>query len=261
VDDLSNQALLPSQPVFQQTFGFVVNTNLTFSDLPKDSIAAIFGNNSAVENANGQPDWSKINLTNGNKALAAATAVIVCNREVGSGTRATADIWLTEDGCNTVGAPPSLYDYAANGTLGEPANNFATSLELDCVNGHTNSIGYVSVDNFTKLGAAPYASVKAITVGGVTASNLNSATGLYTDNFEAWITENVNASAIGKTFYTNVFPKLQAVATTTQSLQITAIPGLQGNAVAYPPTAVGATPDYVSDYSRGGNSCSPLIRH
>jgi hypothetical protein len=248
-----NLANLAATPIFQQTFGFVVSSNLALTDLPKQSLAAIFSNDSAVLNGAGQPDWSKVNLGNGNKAVAAATPIVVCNREVGSGSRAALDLYLTEDGCNSLASSGVLYDYALAGVAGEPADNFATSLELDCVNKVSNAIGYVSVDNYGKIGNT-YANIKQISVDYVAANNLNSAVGIYDFWYEAYITENSTASAIGKNFYTAAIPKLQAIGTTTSSAQVNAIPGTAGNTVSYPPVLTGK--DYVSDFTRGGNSCS-----
>src|SRR5665213_1543842 len=171
VDDLTDAALLPQAQIFQQTFGFFVNNSLGISDLPKEAIAAIY--------AGTAKDWGKINKSNGLGAVAAAgTTVIVCNREVGSGTRAQADLYLTEDGCNTVGTFNALQDFS--GVTGQPANNFATLNELDCVNTHPNSIGYAAVDNSTKI-PGTFANITMLSVNGVPATNLNAALGLYTD--------------------------------------------------------------------------------
>ena len=267
VDDLSNQSLLPQQSIFQQTFGFVVNKTggAKPADLPKASLAAIFSGDPTIFSTiggNSVPDWSKVALGTGAQVTTTPTQVIVCNREVGSGTRTTADLFLTQDGCNSLGGQPALFDYSINGIAGEPANNFATSLELDCVNKNANSIGYVSIDNFSKIGPTKtFPNVAAISVNSVsvtTGGNLVAASGNYEYVYEASMTENPSGSANGKAFYSAAFPKLQAVGSTSQSAQVTAIPGLQGNTVAYPPTAVGATPVYVSDYTRNGNSCKTL---
>ena len=249
--------------ILQQTFGFIVNTTgaAAPTDLPRDSIAALFahapGIQSTIGGNAGEPDWGKVALANGNRVAALGTQAIICNREVGSGTRTTADLFLTQDGCDTIGAQPALFDYAINLVAAQPANNFATSLELDCVNRNANSIGYVSVDNLSKIGAGhTYPNVALITVNGVTASNLNSATEQYGYNYEMWITENTAtpASADGKALYTALIPKLQALATTAQSAQNNAIPGIGGNVTAYPPTPQGVV--FQADYSRGGNSCT-----
>src|ERR1700736_38707 len=187
VDDLQG---LTHNVVFQQTFGFVASSNLGITDLPKEEIAAIF--DGLVTN------WNKV-TTGTNTALPSAP-IIVCNREIGSATRASADIYLNGTGCNTVGAVNALVELGGVG--GQPADNFQTIAELDCVNSHTNAIGYVSVDNFSKVGAGKsFPNTVALTVSGVTASALNGALGVYNDVYEASLNKNNAASADGTTFY------------------------------------------------------------
>jgi ABC-type phosphate transport system substrate-binding protein len=236
--------------IFQQTFGFIASSNLGITDLPREQIAAIF--DGLIGN------WNQV-ATGANTALASAT-IIVCNRELGSGTRASADIFLNGTGCNGVGAVNSLAEVAGGA---QPADNFQTIAELDCVNSHSNAIGYVSVDNFSKVGSGKsFPNVVALTVSGVTASAQNSGLGVYGDVYEASLTENTSASANGKTFYGDLVTALQNVNTTSNSAQITAIPGFASNVASAPlqsgsPSGV-KTSDFTRGASGGGNSCTPL---
>lgn len=270
VDDLSNQSKLPSHVIFQQTFAIITNKTIggaaAPTNLPRLSVASIFGHEPGVTSTIGgnasEPDWNKVALASGAAvtAVAGGVQVSVCNREVGSGTRSAADLFLMGDGCNAVGAPFTVYDYSGNGIAGQPANNYATSLELDCVNntnGKTpNGIGYVSVDNLTAAKLASFPNVQSVTVDNMPTTNLAGAGGATSFLYEAWMTQGKSASANGKAVFAAAWVALEKVATTSQSAQITAIPGLQGNAPAFPPAPVGATPVYVGDYTRNGNSCT-----
>ena len=194
-------------------------------------------------------------------------APVLCNREVGSGTRAEVDIWLYGDGC-IVGAG-SLSDLP-----GQPTDNFQTIAELDCVNSHTNAIGYVSIDNFAKTAAASstsFPSVYPITVSGVAdypsgtvnvgAGNgaLQYALGATDDWFEASVNENQQASADGQSFYTALTGSAgigSLNANVGSSYQVLAIPGfVTANTAGYPVT-VGSHGVYVNQFTRGGNSCT-----
>jgi hypothetical protein len=246
---------------FQQVFGFIVNSSLGIKDLPKEAIAAIY---------DGQVfDWHKI-TTSGNTAVTSSpTEIIICNREIGSGTRATTDIFLNGTGCNYDGGVNSLKDEAGVTPPGfstaEPADNFQTIAELDCVNSHPNSIGYVSIDNFSKVSggsaSTSFPSAVAITVSGVAASVTNAAEGVYSDVFEAAIIESPQVSADGDTFYQAAAPALQEYNTTSNSAQVVAIPsaGSSDNAGTTPLQYSTGNKVYTSDFTRGGNSCSPLV--
>lgn len=244
--------------VFQQVFGFVVSTNLGITSLPKEQIAGIF--DALVT------DWSNVatGATSSATVTATSTPIVICNREIGSGTRAEADVFLNGDGCNGVGSLQVLTDVAGAviGTVTEPNDNFQTAAELDCVNRNANAIGYVSIDNFSKLGTTVAPNVNAIAVSGTPASQLNGATGVYSDVFEASLNENASASADGKTWYTDLVPILQAVNTTPKSGQVLAIPGQPAGNTASLPLQVGSpSTEFTSLFNRGGgagNSCTPL---
>jgi hypothetical protein len=241
--------------IFQQVFGFGVSTNLGITDLPKDQIAGIFDGLIV--------DWKNVSKGGTNGAVTtASTPIVVCNREIGSGTRGSVDVFLNGDGCNGVGAVNALVDLAGspNGTVTEPTDNFATNLEIDCINTHANAIGYVSIDNFSKFGTTTAPNVNSITVSGAAATQNNGATGVYGYVFEASLNENASASADGQTLYTNLVTVLQNGATTAKSGQILAIPGQPAANKAQIPLQVGNEP--TSLFSRGGgagNSCTPLV--
>jgi hypothetical protein len=253
VSDINTK--LTTTPVFQQVFGFAVSTGLGITDLPKAQIAAIF--DGAVT------DWSNVAKADGTQVKTAATTIIVCNREIGSGTRASADIFLNGTGCTNVGSPSKLQDFS--GTAGQPANNLQTFAELDCVNTHANAIGYASIDNLTAAKiAATWPAINSIAVDGVAPSLTAAGVGSYEYVFEAAVNRDLTPSADGLAFYNAVAPALQDVNTTSTSAQILAIPNLDvnGDNVATVPLTKGSvapnTNVSVSDFTRSANSCTPL---
>jgi len=253
---------MDSTVLFQQTFEIVANTNLgagNVNALSSQAVANILQGN--YINWNAVPAFGS--ASPGAAVLAASTPIFVCNREVGSGTRTGADIYFNGSGC-TVGAP----------TISEgPANqdNFATSDELSCVNnngaGHgapagSIAIGYVSVDNNSKIGAGnTFPNVQAMNLDGVVPSNFATASGQYSWAYEATAQPNAASgnpveAALATFFITN----LQALATAPQSSQINVIPGVSpGGALntAQIPLQVNGK-IFTTDFFRGGNSCNVL---
>jgi hypothetical protein len=249
-----NGTLLPTA-LFQQVFGFAVNNSITVTDLPKSQLAAIF--QGLVT------DWSKVSTATNTKVTAASTHITVCNRETGSGTRAATDIFLGDTGCTNLGSTTALKNF--NG-VGQPADNLQTFAELDCVNTNANSIGYASIDNLSasKI-SATWPSIHALSIDGVAPSLTAGGIGSYGFVFEATAQENpVAPSADGDTFYQNVVASgtLQDVNTTSNSAQVLAIPGFGSNTAQVPlftPGGTGTNKNVpVSDFTRGGNSCTPL---
>ncbi len=249
-----------SNPSFQQAFGFVVSANLHtagVTDLPKSQVANLYLGN--VTN------WNQVFLASGAN-VGVSAAPVICNREVGSGTRASASIFLFADGCNGSGSTiAELAGATINGTV-EPTDNFATINELDCVNSHSNAIGYVSIDNFAKTAqnSSTFAQTWPITVDGVAnypgTGNAQNGARQYAvdaahDWFEGSLNLNSHASADGKNFYTGfLVPNLQSQnANVGSSYQFMAIPGLGTNAAG----ATGTKGVYTNVKTRGGNSCTP----
>jgi ABC-type phosphate transport system substrate-binding protein len=253
VSDISSR--ITTTPVFQQTFGFAVSTGLGITDLPKAQIASIFDGTVT--------DWSNVGTSANTKVKPTATPIIVCNREIGSGTRAAADIFLNGTGCSNVGANAKLKDFAT--TAGQPADNLQTFAELDCVNTHANAIGYASIDNLTAAKiAATWPAINAIAVDGVVPSLNASGLGAYEFVFEAAVNQDPTPSTDGNLFYQAVSLALQDVNTTSTSAQVSAIPNLDvnGDNVATVPLTKGSvapnTNVPVSDFTRAANSCTPL---
>ena len=239
--------------VFQQTFGWVANTALGISDISSADLAAIM--------SGATTDWAHIPKSAADGAAGPVagpgTKIILCQRDLGSGTRSSADIVFTGDGCNPYGAAISN-TYIP---LGANNDNFSTPDELACVQANANSIGYVSVDNFSKAGTT-YPNVKALTLDGRTASNAATATGSYQYAVEASINKNgaYAPSANETAFFGRMVTDLQALATAPQSAQINALPGHAGNVSNNGTVQVNGKIN-VTSFARdtlAGNSCSLL---
>jgi len=238
--------------LFQQSFGFVANTNLGIKDISSAAVANIL--------SGALTDWSFVPTSSGTMVASTPTPIVVCHRDLGSGTRTAADIVFGTSGCNPYGNGLALVD---NGTV---ADSFSTGDVLLCVQANSNSIGYVSIDNFSKVGASPFGSVTALTLDGRTASNLLTATGGWQYAVEASANQNVNATPVATTpaFYTYLIPKLQALATAPQSAQVNALPTAGGNTSNIGLAGVQTNGKiHVTSYLRDtgslkGNSCNAL---
>jgi PBP superfamily domain len=247
---------MPHTLLFQQTFGFVASTNLNITDISSADVAAILSGTIT--------DWAKIPRTAADGAAgpvtAAKTKIIVCQRDLGSGTRTSADVIFTGDGCNTTGA--ALKNVDANANL----DNFSTPDELACVNASTgNAIGYVSVDNFSKVvpGGSTYPNVHSLTLDGRTDNNGASAVGGIQYAVEASINQNVAyvPSANENIFFPRLIIDLQQIATAPQSAQVNTLPGHGTNAsnggTVQTNGKINMT-SFVRDLNGLGNSCNSL---
>ena len=242
---------LTKNKLFQQVFGIFINTNSsaftsafkTSPSLSKETITNLLQGNIT--------DWSKVQDINGN-AVATTLPVIIANREQGSGSRTSADIYFTGDEC-VASATPIL----EGGALGD---SFATGDVLTAANSNAGAITYASIDN---NGAK--ANLQIVNINGITPSNLNAATGQYDFWFEATDVPNtgkylgVNVlSTNQKNLYKFLESSMQAEGTAPHVVDILAIPGVGGNAASLPVsgTANGSPTIYINPYTRAGVSCN-----
>lgn len=251
--DQTQQALsaMSQTRLFQQTFGIIANSNLGITDISSDAVQAIL--------AGTVTDWGLIPTSSGSSVASAGTTIVVCQRDLGSGTRSGADVYFTQDGCNVVSPGTALTDRA--GKASQPAaDNYSTLEELACVQGHSNSIGYVSIDNETSThigSGAPFPSVVGLTLNGITPSNLGTATGAYQFAFEASGNDNPTAQAANTNaavFYPYLKKVLQNVNTAPQAVDINAL-AFVGNKPSANVSGTKVGSIYISAYDRGGNSC------
>lgn len=236
--------------LFQQTFGLIANKGLAITDIPRQVAAAIFNGTLT--------DWQNVAI-GGVAVKAVSTPIHICHRDLGSGTRTSADIFFEQTGCNSVGSTLALADAVTN------PDSFSTGDVLACVDGDAASIGYVSVDNFAKVKA----NTTAVTLDGQTGSNKASAQGDYGWAFEASANKNTNIvfTANQNTFWNYFIPAIQTLATAPQSAQINVLPGVltnksnnHTNGVLQANGKVFVT-SYARDTTGPGNSCTPLNLH
>jgi len=248
---------IPHSTLVQQTFGIVINKtgNLAgVTNLSKSSVANLL--------AGFYADWNQVPNAGGTGSVtAASTPVIICNREIGSGTRTAADLFFTNDQCNKGGAINAIANVEgaplAAGYPVQPANNFATSEELACVNSNPGAIGYVGADNVVP--SATFPNALNVTLDSVASTNLNTASGQYQFAFEATLNKNNTAIALNPaapSLVTYITGQLQNISTTAQKISVNALPGFASNAVNFPLQQVGVV--YTTPFARGGNSCSPM---
>jgi hypothetical protein len=246
--------------LFQQVFGFVANKGLGITDISSAALTAILSGTTT--------DWSHImNDSTGNPVTAVATPIIVCQRDLGSGTRTGADIVFTGAGCNPYGVSGlALVDQHSK------PNNFATADELLCVDQNATAIGYVSIDNFSKVApvGTTYANTTALTLDGRSGTNKLAALGGWQYALEASF--NTNAayakSAAETTFFNTLRAELQALNSAPATGHVNVLPGVGGNASNASAghlqvSTAGKT--YVASFNRdttgGGNSCNMLNIH
>lgn len=250
--NLKSTTNLPQSQVFQQVFGIIMNNTPAgiagVNNLGTQVIADIL--------AGSYLDWASVpaaptvgalvSMNGAGPAVgSAATPVIVCNREAGSGTRTGASIYFLGDECTTT----------ATGIAGAnpPADNFSTGDEITCVKNNPGAIGYVSIDKQAGLPAG----VVAVALDGVLPTNTKAALGQYTWVYEASFNKNKAADANDTAFYNYYLPKLQLLASAPQSAQVLAIPGLGTNTAQIPLSVNGAIS--TSLFTRSGDSCSRLL--
>jgi hypothetical protein len=238
----------------QQIFGFVASTNLGITSISSADVNNILNGNIT--------DWGEIhNPATGAAVAPLGTAIVVCHRDMGSGTRTGADVLFTEDGCNPYGDSSNhLVD------LAPASDNFSTPDELLCVNSQNNAFGYVSIDNFSKVEPAngTYSGVEALSLDGEAPSNILAANGSYKYVVESsvqkalGVTLSTNASA----FYGYLIPALQSLSTVAQSTSINALPLTPNSATADGAAMQKNGISYVTQYMRDpngvGNTCNTL---
>jgi hypothetical protein len=245
----AQMAALTTSKLFQQAFGLVVNTSggtFTAVNLTKESAANIeLGNYS---------DWSAVpDAFTGNPISSAGAHITLVDREPGSGTRTSTNVYLFGAHCGGSGTIPS--------TRG---GNFSTGDELNAANATAGAIAYASIDQILNpANKTKWTNLALATINGVTPSTTAAATGQYDFWYEATLVPNPAVGA--NTAAGNLIAFLQAdlpkLATAPAVPDINVIPG-QGNPknVAHVPLTsngkTGTAQIFVNPYTRGTSSCN-----
>ena len=245
----AQMAALGTSKLFQQSFGLVVNTSgqsFNTVNLTKESAANIeLGNYS---------DWSAVpDALTGNPISAGSSAITLVDREAGSGTRTSTNVYLFGSHCGgTNSIPPAR------------GGNFSTGDELNFANAHPGSIAYASIDQILNpANQTKWTNLALASINGVNPTTLAAATGKYDFWFEATLVP--NPAVASNTQAGNLIAFLQAdlpkLSTAPSVPDINVIPG-QGNPknVAHVPLTsngkTGTATIFVNPYTRGTSSCN-----
>jgi ABC-type phosphate transport system substrate-binding protein len=241
-------------PLFQQVFGLVVNTSgQSFSsvNLTKEAAANIL--------LGKYTNWNKVpNATTGAPISSSSSAITHVDREPGSGTRTSTNIFFLGYQCGT----QNFINSPTSETL-----NFSTGDELTLANNTAGSIAYASIDNILNPHSNTFPNLVLAQIDGVTPSTINAATGAYGYWFEATLVPSTTVSTSSPAFSLSDF--LQANLPDLSSVpalpDINVIPFATGNDTpTVPLTSNGQTGTlavYVNPFTRGGNSCSVPVEN
>lgn len=236
----------------QQVFGIAVNKNSLTLDtanngpninLSRESVANILEGNYS--------DWNSVpDAITGRPISTVSAPITEIDREAGSGTRTSANIYFLGYGCSQ-----SSTAIATNGTP-----NYSTGDELAAANSTNGAISYASIDNLLPPKNTAYPNLVLATINGVTPSTLAAASGEYDYWYEATLVPNSthltgNAASLAAWLITDV-PKLSAAPV---AADINVIPNVGGNLATVPLTSRSNTSGisiYVNPYTRAKNSCN-----
>jgi hypothetical protein len=256
----SAMAGLTKKPFVDQVFGIFINTSggaITSVNLSRESYANILlGANPSTL---GYTDWASVPDALTGKPMASASEKIVrIDREPGSGTRTSANIYFLGYQC---AGSAAIADYSGE------VDNYSTGDELNAAEATPGAVAYASIDNwYGNLNSSSvqtkYTNLALATINGVTPSNLAAASGAYDYWFEATTVPNTAAYVANTStvvsWIQNDMPQLNSAPAVSDIL---AIPGLGAvaNAATVPLTnnGQGGTKEiYVNPYTRSGNSCN-----
>ena len=239
---------LPTVRLYDQVFGLVVNkSGQTFSqvNLTRESAAnIILGNYS---------DWSNVpDAITGNPTSSAPSEITRINREPGSGTRTSTNVFLLGYHCGSSTSMP-------NPLAGEVLN-FSTGEEMTAVNNTPGSVAYASIDQILNpANGTKFTNVILASIDGVAPSNQAAATGRYGWWFEATLVPETGVTGGSLALSQYLQTSLPKLANLPAIPSVLAIPGVGGNVPATPLNSnggAGTAQVFVNPYSRAGNSCS-----
>jgi hypothetical protein len=255
---------LPKKALFQQVFGLFANTTgistpgctvgSAAGDCGQPGQAISIGSDAAANILNGNyTDWSNVpSYPTGAPVSSVAQAITLINREAGSGSRTGTSIYF---GLNSDCNPK------ATGIISDPVpanDGYATGDVLTTANATNGGITYASIDN-----NGSKANLTMVSLNGVAPNNQTAAAGGYSWWYEATIIQGTITSPGGAGIYAWLSGgELSSVATGPHLADNNAIANaVVANTATVPLTSntLGGKTIYVSDYSRGGNSCNGAI--
>ncbi len=267
----SQLATLSHKTFVDQVFGVFINTegtSITSTDLSTEAYANILlGANPSTP---GFTDWSEVpDAETGAPMASSPQAIVRIDREPGSGTRTSANIFFLDYPCSS---SSGIVD-SVNATTGAAeVDNYSTGNELTAAEGTPGAVAYASIDNWYSSLSSPssaqtlYTNMALATLNGVFPSNKAAAAGAYDYWFEATTVENPDATIVpaattGKiiSWIQNDMPQIGSV---PDAADIDAIPGKGAtpNVAKVPLVTNGQTTvtkeAYINPYTRNGGSCN-----
>jgi ABC-type phosphate transport system substrate-binding protein len=232
----ADQAKLTATPFVQQVFGVGVGSAVKASvtSLTTSQISSILNGTYS--------DWHEVN-----SAIAAGTAITVCERTPGSGTQAGANAIFLNNPCAPLGQL---------GSVGTAVLNASTSTLIACLNGNAgHAIGILGLADGPKA-ADTFA---LVSIGGTAPSASNAATGSYPYEVESTINTRAIASYTAEqqkliNALAGVFSDPASLSTVNTGLPAPAVNALSAN---YAPSTPYAATNPVEWGSRGGSTCAP----
>lgn len=261
-------ASLTTVPAFSQAFGFFINNSTFTGGATLDFSAATYQGIFDGTYSN----WQDVPTTSGAPASTTSVPIKIVNREVGSGTRSSTNIFLFNYACGA--------KTGTNATAAGLTDGWATKEVLTTVGANPGAITYASIDNAGKVTNANIANLNGLNPTGTPAGNLLASSGSWPFWFEATYVENTaaanlnggtgqdrlgTAAAVQNAIFNNNV--LVDVATAPHSKQVGIIPGsgdnlsANGNVTGTASTGANGVTIYTNAFTRGGNSCaapSPL---
>ncbi len=246
----AQMAALPHVPAVQQVFGIAVNKGgLSLAtpgvvNLSKEDVANIFNFK--------YTDWSSVpDAETGSPVSSTPASIVHVDREPGSGTRTSANIYFLNYQC---GSTSSIQNSSSTETM-----NYSTGDELNLANATPGAIAYASIDNLLAPKNTNYTNLVLATINGVTPSTLAAAAGEYDYWFEATLVPNPSVSASSASgelsaYLQSVIPALNAA---PLAKDVNVIPNVGNNTATVPLTSrTGTATIYINPFTRGGNSCN-----
>lgn len=245
-------AALSTVPALQQVFGIAINENgMGLSpgapiNLSRETVANILDGTLA--------NWNTVpNAATGAAVTTTSLAITVINREPGSGTRTSSNMYFLDYPCSSaVGIPVPK----KNGTF-----YFSTGDELNAANNQNGAIAYASINNLAP-NSSKYGNLVMAAINGITPTTLLAAAGEYDFWFEATLVPSQQAVTLNNAGAQGLSGYLQGAIATAATFSVNSdvnfIPGQGGNAASLPlaGTVSGTMTSYINPYTRSGNSCN-----
>ncbi len=240
--------------IADQVFTFIANSGIGVTNLNKQSLVSIFNGTYS--------DWSSVPKADGSGFVSATSLpIVLCERDQGSGTRASHTIYLGLSAtCNSAAeAITASFSPFCNATSHECAS---TGTEVSCVSSQAGAIGYAVNQGTTAPSGTTYVAIdgKLPNAGAASAPNVVAASGGYDYWYQATMvySKPLQTDATGlKSIADTIKNRLNNSANLpTSSASLMADPGA---GVSVPAIPVADPTKPVNVATRPGGSCSSPV--